>query len=142
MTQLLDRRPGYLSIDLYLDDRPAMMEADVQDLPFSDKQFDLVLCCHVLEHVEDDRRAMSELKRVGKQVVMQHPIYYDRDATFEDPAIVSAEDRLRAYGQEDHVRIYGPDFADRLRVAGFDFAVIPSETPEAAVRRDEIFDCR
>ena len=38
--------------------------ATVCDLPFRDASFDKVLCAEVLEHVEDDRRAVSELARV------------------------------------------------------------------------------
>jgi hypothetical protein len=50
------------------------------------------------------------------------PVTVDR--TVEDPSIVKPEDRLTAFGQEDHVRRYGPDFVDRLRDAGFRVATI------------------
>ena len=42
-----------------------------------------------------------------------------RAETYEDPAIVDPAARRAAYWQHDHVRLYGRDFADRVRAAGF-----------------------
>ena len=136
----LDRRPGYLSIDL--DPEKAMMQADLCDLPFADDQFEMVICSHVLEHIPEDRRAMRGSHRVGQRVVMQHLINYALAETHEDPTVVSPTERLRLFDQEDHVRRYGADVYDRLREAGFEFTVIPSRRPNAPRRGDEIFDCR
>src|SRR5262249_12426105 len=75
---------------------------------------------HVLEHVPDDRRAMREFYRVlkpGGWAILLVPITVER--TFEDPAVVDPAERLRLFGQEDHVRRYGPDYGDRLSEAGF-----------------------
>lgn len=116
----------YLSVDI---DSPfAMKRYDITDIPESDASFDVVICNHVLEHIADDRRAMTELRRVlkpGGLAVLQHPIH-DRPDTFEDPNVVAPEERLRVFGQEDHVRIYGWDMLDRLHAAGFERV----ETPE------------
>jgi hypothetical protein len=49
------------------------------------------------------------------------PITADR--TIEDPTVTDPADRLRLYGQADHVRRYGPDYVDRLRAAGFEVAI-------------------
>ena len=57
------------------------------------------------------------------------------DKTFEDPSIVSAEDRLREYGQEDHVRRYGPDYIDRLRESGF---TVTKSTPQDLFSTQEV----
>src|SRR5690606_9088266 len=55
----------YLSADLF---SPIVdVIADLLDLPFADEPFDVVFCNHVLEHIEDDRKAMSELFRVLKK---------------------------------------------------------------------------
>jgi hypothetical protein len=35
------------------------------------------------------------------------------------PNIVSPQDRLRYFKQEDHVRLYGLDYKDRLEEVGF-----------------------
>lgn len=109
---------GYLSADLH-DDR-AMVRMDITDIAYPDASFDVVYCSHVLEHVTDDRRAMRELHRVlrpGGWAILLVPVIGNR--TFEDPRITDPRDRLAAYGQEDHVRRYGPDVVDRFREAGF-----------------------
>lgn len=96
--------------------------ADVTDLPFETSSFDAVICIHVLEHVYDDRQALRELHRVLKPrawAVITVPIRFDR-LTHEDPTVVDPEERRRLFGEEQHVRAYGSDFADRLSDAGFD----------------------
>ncbi len=108
----------YTSVDLA---RPnATHRMDVTALEFDDDSFDWIVCYHVLEHVEDDRKAMSELCRVlkpGGRAILQVPIW--SDATFEDEGAGRA-DYLRLYGHHDHVRRYGLDYKDRLESAGFD----------------------
>ena len=110
---------SYLSADLR--SGAAMVTADMTDLTFDDQSFDMVVASHVLEHISDDRAALSELLRVlrpGGRAILQHPIEYARE-TYEDAAITSPEARQLAFGQDDHVRVYGRDFADRMRAAGF-----------------------
>lgn len=114
--------PGldYLTADLRAE---AAMEAmDITAIPRPDDSFDMVICSHVLEHVPDDRRAMSEMLRVlrpGGRAILQHPIDYDREETYEDASIAIPEARERAFLQHDHVRIYGKDHESRLGEAGF-----------------------
>ena len=110
---------GYLTADL--DGTRAMVRMDVTDIRYPDRTFDVIYCSHVLEHVSDDRRAMREFRRVLKDdgwAILLVPITVD--VTFEDPAVVTPEDRLRAFGQSDHVRSYGADYIDRLQESGFD----------------------
>ncbi len=97
-------------------------KVDVTNIPYGSGKFDLILCNHVLEHVPDDKLAMSELFRVMKQGgsgIFQVPIDYQRAETYEDFSIVTPKGRLKAFGQHDHVRWYGRDYGDRLRRAGF-----------------------
>ena len=101
----------------------AMVHTDICSMPFPDGDFDVVLASHVLEHIDDDAAAMRELYRVlrpGGSALLQIPIFGPK--TVEDPAIHSPEDRLRHYGQADHVRLYGHDgtFERRLEDAGFE----------------------
>jgi SAM-dependent methyltransferase len=96
---------------------------DIINISFSDNFFDIILCNHVLEHIPDDRLAMSELYRVLKKggwAILQVPIDYSRDTTYEDFTITKPEDREKAFGQNDHVRWYGKDYKDRLKSVGFE----------------------
>lgn len=98
------------------------VKADILELPFEDNSFDVVFCNHVLEHIEDDARAMSELLRVmrpGAIGIFQIPQDLNREETYEDFTITDPEERARHFGQYDHVRVYGKDYFDRLRKAGF-----------------------
>jgi SAM-dependent methyltransferase len=108
----------YLSADL--SSITAMVAMDITDIQYEDNTFDAIYCSHVLEHVPDDRTAMRELYRVlkpGGWAILQVPM--SADPTYEDPAITSPEERERLFGQNDHVRRYGPDYSDRLSAAGF-----------------------
>jgi ubiquinone/menaquinone biosynthesis C-methylase UbiE len=98
------------------------VKADILDLPFEDNAFDFVFCNHVLEHIEDDKRAMSELHRVmrpGGMGIFQVPQDTGRMSTYEDFSITDPKERAQVFGQYDHVRVYGKDYFSRLRKAGF-----------------------
>jgi SAM-dependent methyltransferase len=115
------RLPGFerVTADLHA---PADLRLDISDMDLPDDSFDVSLCSHVLEHVPDDRAAMRELRRVltdGGLALVLVP-YRPELTTYEDPSIRSPLDRMVAFGQQDHVRIYGNDLPDRLREAGFD----------------------
>ena len=95
---------------------------DISRLSFGDRSFGVVIANHVLEHVADDRAAMKEIFRVlepGGLAVLQTPYSDKLASTFEDESIRGEEARLEAYGQEDHVRLYGRDLFSRLQSAGF-----------------------
>jgi len=153
LRQQLQRRPGlrYVSTDLFRDDVDLQLDLTALDLP--DASFDAVICSHVLEHVDDDAAAMRELVRVtrpGGWCLVMVPLDLTRTATYEDPAITAPEDRVRAFWQHDHVRLYAPDIGDRLRIAGFDVERLQPEQELGAetMRRcrvavaDEIWLCR
>ena len=110
----------YVSVDL--ESSLAEVKMDITDIGYSDNSFDVILCCHVLEHVMEDRKAMKELFRVlkpGGWAILQSSIDTEREKTFEDPKVISPEDRERLFGQNDHVRIYGRDCKERLEQQGF-----------------------
>lgn len=100
----------------------AKVKMDIHDIPFKDNTFDAVLCNHVLEHVKDDIRAMSEIRRVlkpGGFSIMQVPFFYPiSENTFEDFSITDPKEREKIFGQDDHVRKYGKDYAMRIERAG------------------------
>ncbi len=110
----------YLSIDLR--SPIAMRHMDITALNLADQSFDFILCYHVLEHIPDDRKAMAELYRVlkpGGWALLQVPADLNQEKTVEDLTVTSQTERLRLFGNVDHVRIYGRDYFDRLREAGF-----------------------
>lgn len=116
----------------------ADLRMDVSELLFAESYFDAVICVHVLEHVEDDRRAIRELHRVlrpGGYAIVISPV--KRELTLEDPALVDPQQRERAYGLRDRVRAYGRDLGQRLQAAGFEVDVVPfaRELDPAAVER-------
>lgn len=95
---------------------------DITRLDIADDEVDYILCSHVLEHVPDDHTAMCEFFRVlkpGGLAILQVPFSFVIPHTLEDPLVADEESRLRLYGQRDHVRLYGPDYFDRLREVGF-----------------------
>ncbi|MFA3790612.1 class I SAM-dependent methyltransferase [Aliiglaciecola sp. SL4] len=100
---------------------------DVRALPFSDNAFDFVITNHVLEHVHEDKMAISEIKRVMKQdtgiSILQVPLARNLMKTRYDPNINSNEQRLAHFGQEDHVRLYGRDYSELLQNAGLSIEV-------------------
>ena len=96
---------------------------DIQQIPLADNSFDVIFCNHIMEHVEDDLRAMRELYRVmshGGWGVVLSPVELSRQNTFEDDTITDEAERTRIFGQYDHRRVYGRDYADRLRSVGFE----------------------
>jgi SAM-dependent methyltransferase len=109
---------NYITADL-LSPR-VMVKMDITDIQYPDNTFDVIYCSHVLEHVPDDRKGMSEFCRVLKKdgwAILLVPITAEK--IYEDPSIVDPEERFKHFGQKDHVRRYGPDYVDRLREAGF-----------------------
>jgi len=101
----------------------ADVKMDVQAIPFPDSHFDVVICNHVLEHVESDLKAMQEIHRVlkpGGFAILQVPMDLNMEKTLEDSAINTPELREKHYQQRDHLRLYGKDYGARLRSAGFE----------------------
>lgn len=101
----------------------AELHFDVQQIPLPDNSYDVLICNHLLEHVADDRRALEEFHRIlrpGGWGVLLSPVDPTRATTFEDDTITDPAERTRIFGQYDHRRIYGRDYGDRLRAAGFE----------------------
>ena len=115
----------YISVDIT--PGRAMRVEDITKLSFEDDSFDFIYCSHVLEHISDDIKAMGELYRVLKpygSAITQVPFCNNLTKTLEDKNVVTDADRLRLYGQKDHVRMYAPDdFIERLRSVGFDVSI-------------------
>jgi SAM-dependent methyltransferase len=134
----------YLGVDL----NPAstregapVERCDITGIGYPADRFDLIICSHVLEHIPNDRLAMRELCRIlkpGGDAVMQVPISAALSATIEDPSVTDPQERERRFGQYDHVRIYGADYPDRLREAGFTVDVFDPTSRWGAARVAEL----
>ena len=113
------------NIDYYTGDivpGRAMHVTDITDLrQFSNSTFDLVICNHVMEHIPNEQKAVLEVKRVLKddgKWMLSFPICTDIEETYEDESIDTPEKRFKAYGQKDHVRLYGRDYRKRFEAYG------------------------
>lgn len=141
----------YVTADLF--EPQVMTRFDVMNLPFAASSFDAVICNHVLEHVSDDRAAMSEILRVLKPegwALLQVPIALALNETIEDSTAKTDADRIRLFGQSDHLRLYSAaDYVARLEETGFHVSVTnrASELAEDAINKyalvpeEQIFVC-
>jgi SAM-dependent methyltransferase len=140
----------YVTADLFAPDVDVKM--DICDIQYPDNSFDVIYCSHVMEHVDDDLKAMREFSRVltpeGFAIILV-PITVDK--TFEDKSIVTPEERTRVFGQHDHVRRYGMDIKQRLESSNLDVEVVypkdflsDEELRYMGIKstRDELFICR
>jgi SAM-dependent methyltransferase len=112
----------YVSADLFMDN--VDVKCDIQNMAcFPDASFQFVICSHVLEHVEDDLKAIREIHRVlsaDGQAILMVPLVKQLDRILEDPAETDITIRWHKFGQDDHIRLYGAEpFAARLASAGF-----------------------
>ena len=121
LTRFRKLNHDYVTADI--DSPIADVTADIINLPFNDNSFDVIFCNHVLEHIQDDTKAMEELFRVmkkGGMGIFQVPQDLNRNVTFEDNSITNPKERAKIFGQYDHVRVYGRDYFDKLRSIGFE----------------------
>ena len=123
---------------------------DITACSFRSEFFDAAICIHVLEEIQDDKKAMHELYRIlkpGGWAFITVPIQVNH-STYEDPNITSPQERKRAFGESAHVRIYGMDLKERLEHCGFNVEIdrgsdIPEEIQKKfGLKGDEnIFFC-
>ena len=111
---------NYLSTD-FEDEFLADKKLDICDTAQPTNSFDLIICFHILEHIETDLKAMQELLRIlkpGGQCLIQTP--FKEGSIYENPSVNTPEGRLEHFGQEDHVRIYSVEgLKMRLQSVGF-----------------------
>jgi len=100
---------------------PHVQRVDMLDMPFDNESFDFVIANHVWEHVSDDFKALVEVRRVlkiGGYAILQTPYSSKLHHTWQDDGIDNDAARLQAYGQEDHMRLFGRDIFTRFNAAG------------------------
>ncbi len=106
-------RVNYVTLDMAR--HAVSVRGDIGAMPFLDAVFDLIICCHVLEHLSEDGRALAEIARTlrpGAQALIMVPMVADWEtrATLEFGA---PQPRL-----SDHWRLYGNDLPQRIAAAG------------------------
>jgi len=127
------RSPQYHPADLFpqLYPHARTEKLDLMQLCESER-YDLVYLSHVLEHVPDDRRVLTNLftaLRPGGEAWLLVPQSGER-LTVDGSHAMPPRERERRFGQWDHVRLYGDDFIDRVRAAGFEVSLIdPAHFP-------------
>ena len=108
----------------------ADLRIDIQDTGITEGSYDVVVCNHVLEHVDDFRKALKEIHRIlrpGGSFICSFPMDPMIEFLDEDPHIQTDEERRRRFGQTDHKRVFGMK-ADRfLSEAGFTVEKIKGE---------------
>jgi SAM-dependent methyltransferase len=122
MIALSGQKASYRTADLCMegvDDK-----VDITDMSlYDDNQFDFFICSHILEHVSDDRKALSELYRILKPEglgILMVPIILSLAEIEEDTSVIDESEKWRRFGQYDHVRLYSKDgFIKRVKEVGF-----------------------
>jgi predicted SAM-dependent methyltransferase len=105
----------------YAGEFTADLHLDITNINLPANSIDLILCYHILEHIQDDEKAMSELFKILKpqgKCFIQTP--FKEGEIYEDVSKQSKEQRKQYFGQEDHVRIYSiSGLKSRLENNGF-----------------------
>lgn len=128
-------KENYLTADLH--EKHVRLKMDITNIEQPDESFDYIYCSHVFEHIQDDKKAMQELRRVLKKegwAILLVPIMTQGN-TEEDFSITSPEERMRHYGHPDHVRNYGIDYKNRLEECGW---IVETIYPQDFLSKKEI----
>jgi predicted SAM-dependent methyltransferase len=133
---------SYRTADLYM--KHIDLRLDLCNMSaLSSSSVDLLIACDVLEHVMDDSVALNEIRRVLRSdgwAVLTVPQKDGLESKYEDDTITTGEERLAAFGQEDHLRIYGADFPEFVESHGFKVVSINEENfPDEQVKRNVLF---
>lgn len=136
---------AYFSTD-YENEFLADYRYDITKIDAENNKFDLITCYHILEHITEDQQAMNELFRVLKNggiALVQTP--FKEGEIYEDYSIVSPEERLKHFGQDDHVRIYSVSgLENRLKKAGFstEVRVLDEDNYQGFAKKEVVIVCK
>lgn len=137
---LADTAAKYVSADLCRDD--VDMQLDMCKMSsVADGSFDLVIACDVLEHVLNDSAALREIHRVltiHGWVILTVPQKDNLATKYEDHILTTPEGRKQAFGQEDHLRIYGDDFDLFLEAHGFTVTIVDERNFDSEIVRKHV----
>lgn len=111
---------------------PGCRVLDIEELALDDSSVDVIVCSHVLEHV-DDTKALLELRRVlttGGIALIMVPVIHGWTSTYENAAVITPQQRVQHFGQDDHLRYFGDDIENRITAAGFDVTKMTAQEPD------------
>lgn len=141
-----ERAGEYVTADLTR--RNVDVNLDIEAIDLADESFDRIVCCQVLEHV-DDRKALAEMFRIlkpGGVALLNTPVIEGWEETYEDDDITDPEMRTLHFGQSDHRRFFGRDIRERMTEAGFVLEEFVAEEPDVTTyglaRGERIFLAR
>jgi hypothetical protein len=139
--RIMKGNPNYETADLL--QKGVTHQVDFTNVPLPDESYDVVMAHHVLEHIDDDKAAMDEMYRLlkhGGTAILSVPLNPSRDETCEGTDITDPEMRRKMFNGTDHKRMYGLDFADKLRNLGFEvetFRLTPQLEAVYGLLKDE-----
>ena len=117
----------YTSCDLRFE---ADLKLDIQATDLPDASYDVVIANHVLEHVDDFRKALKEMYRILKPTgcfICSFPMDPKIELLDEEEEPLTPEERLQRFGQIDHKRVFGIKADQFLTIAGFEVETIRGE---------------
>ncbi len=113
MIQWMDRNGvSYITADLYAE---ADLRLDIQETGLPDESYDAIIANHVLEHVDDFRKALREMRRILREdgvFICSFPMDQNVEL-LEEAEPLSESERIKRFGQNDHKRVFGME-ADKL----------------------------
>lgn len=121
----------YITTD-FVGEFKADKKLDITAISEENDSYDTIICYHILEHIINDQKAMSELYRIlkpGGKCIIQTP--FKEGHTYEDFSVTDSEQRKLHFGQEDHVRIYSVNgLQQRLKAQGFKVEILKFENDQ------------
>lgn len=119
-------------------------KVNMEEIPYGDEEFDFIYNSHVLEHVPDDIKAMGELYRVLKKdgVCIVIIPFVNEEKTLEKEEYNTPELRLKHYGLESHVRLYGLDFKERIESVGFNVETLSWKDLNLSEKEIQLFNIK
>ncbi len=118
------KKINYIKADIDPGKLPDTIKLDITKIDMDDQHVDAIICIHVLEHISNDLQAIQELYRVlknGGWLLLALPVYGEK--TYEIDGL-TADERKKQYGIDDHMRLNGLDLKVKLEKAGFNVNIV------------------